>query len=175
MSVCNFNLLANYNKITNELMNGIINEITEEEWDKNFNGYFKSIHELCSHIYICDFNWLKRFKKLRNFNILNKDIFELEYKFTETIFSNIEEYISLRTEMDQIFIEFVNELKEEDLGKYLKFINSKGIEMERRMKSLITHVFNHETHHRGMISLYLEMLGKENSYSDSMYTMENLI
>ena len=77
--------------------------------------------------------------------------------------------------MDQIFIEFVNELKEEDLGKYLKFTNSKGIEMERRMKSLITHVFNHETHHRGMISLYLEMLGKENSYSDSMYTMENLI
>ncbi|MCL2722457.1 MAG: hypothetical protein FWD47_14095 [Treponema sp.] len=36
----------------------------------------------------------------------------------------------------------------------------------------ITHVFNHQTHHRGMISLYLEMLGKENSFSDSMYNTE---
>jgi uncharacterized damage-inducible protein DinB len=26
-------------------------------------------------------------------------------------------------------------------------------------------MFNHQTHHRGMISLYLDMLGKENDFS----------
>jgi uncharacterized damage-inducible protein DinB len=26
-------------------------------------------------------------------------------------------------------------------------------------------LFNHETHHRGMISLYLEMLGRENDFN----------
>jgi uncharacterized damage-inducible protein DinB len=57
MTECSFKLFANYNKVTNELMNNIIMEITEEEWNKEFNGFFKSIHELCSHIYICDFNW----------------------------------------------------------------------------------------------------------------------
>jgi len=172
MLACNFNLLAKYNRKTNELMNNIIKEITEEDWDKAFHGHFKSIHELCSHIYIVDFNWLKRFKNLRHFNILNSNIFDLDYKFTETIFNNIDEYISLRTELDLILIEFINELQKDDLEKNLKFINSKGIEMERIMKSLVTHVFNHETHHRGMISLYLEMLGKENSFSDSMYNTD---
>jgi len=74
--------------------------------------------------------------------------------------------------LDNIITEFIKELREEDLNKSLRFINSKGVEMERKMNSLITHVFNHETHHRGMISVYLEMMGIENSYSDSMYNTE---
>ena len=167
-----FRILANYNKITNELMNKIIKEMSEEEWNKIFNGYFKSIHELCSHIYICDFNWLKRFKLLRNFTIHNKNIFERNYSFTEIIFNNINEYIFMREELDEILIDFINELEEEDFDKILKFTDSKGTINERRMEQLITHVFNHQTHHRGMISLYMEMLGIENDYSSSLYKME---
>ena len=34
------------------------------------------------------------------------------------------------------------------------------------MDGLLIHLFNHQTHHRGMISLYLEMLGKENNYNN---------
>jgi len=172
MQDCNFNLLAKYNIITNELMNNIIKKLSEEQWNKEYNGHFKSIHELCSHIYIVDFNWLKRFKKLHNFKILDNEIFERDYKFTEVIFKNMDEYIIMRSELDSIIIKFINELREEDLNKSLRFTNSKGIEMERKMNSLITHVFNHETHHRGMISVYLEMQGIENSYSDSMYNKE---
>ena len=167
-----FKILANYNKITNELMNNIIKEMPEEEWNKIFSGYFKTIHELCSHIYICDFNWLKRFKLLRNFAIHDKSIFEKNYNFSEIIFNNINEYILMRKELDEILIEFVNELKEDDFDKILKFTDSKGIKNERKMEPLVTHVFNHQAHHRGMISLYMEMLGIENDYSSSMYKME---
>jgi len=172
MELLNFGLLAKYNKKTNELMNNIIMELTEDEWNKEFTGFFKSIHELNSHIYICDFNWLKRFKKLREFTVLKNNIFEKDLLFTETIFKNINEYVLLRSELDKIFIEFINELKNEDLKNLLKFVNSKGVKMERKMESLVMHVFNHQAHHRGMVSLYLEMLGKENSFSDSMYNME---
>ena len=172
MSENRFKVLAKYNKITNELMNKIIKELLEEEWNKIFNGYFKSIHELCSHIYICDFNWLKRFKLLRNFTILNKNIFERNYSYSEVIFNNINEYIFMREELDEIFIEFIHELKDDDFDKILKFTDSKGLKIERKMEPLITHVFNHQAHHRGMVSLYMEMLGIENDYSSSMYKME---
>jgi uncharacterized damage-inducible protein DinB len=30
---------------------------------------------------------------------------------------------------------------------------------------LLLHVFNHGTHHRGMIAAYLDLLGIENDYS----------
>jgi uncharacterized damage-inducible protein DinB len=153
-------------------MDNIIKGISEEEWNKNFGGFFKSIHELCSHTYICDFNWLKRFKTLRNFDVLNKDIFEKNYKFTETIFGNINEYVLMRPELDRIIIEFINELQDDDLEKILVYTDSEGNKNEKIMESLLMHVFNHETHHRGMISLYLEMLGKENDFSGSMYKIE---
>jgi len=171
MQSSNFYLMANYNKVTNDLMNNLIKDISEEQWNKEFNGYFKSIHELCSHIYICDFNWLKRFKMLQNFNVLNNSIFEKNYVFNETIFENIDEYIILRNKMDQIIIDFINELTENDLEKILKFTDSKEAKFERKMESLIIHVFTHQTHHRGMISLYLELLGIENGYSGSLYKM----
>ncbi len=146
--------------------------MAEEDWDKKFNGFFTSIHELCSHIYIGDFNWLKRFKLLRNFDTLNKNIFEKNYIFSEVIFKNISEYITMRKELDDIIIEFIHELKEDDLDKNLKFTDSKGLKIERRMEALIMHVFNHQTHHRGMISIYMEMLGIANSFTDSMYKMK---
>jgi uncharacterized damage-inducible protein DinB len=122
----NFKILANYNKITNEYMNNYIKNISEDQWNKNFNGYFKSIHELCSHIYICDFNWLKRFKMLRLFEILNNEYFNKNYEFSEIIFKNIQEYILLRNELDQIIIDFINELNKNDLENILKFTDSKG-------------------------------------------------
>jgi uncharacterized damage-inducible protein DinB len=101
--------------------------------------------------------------------VLNKTIFEREYKFNEVIFENINEYIIMRNELDNIIIEYINELDKNDLEKILKFTDSEGDYIERRMEYLILHVFNHQTHHRGMISLYLELLGKENDFSGSLY------
>jgi uncharacterized damage-inducible protein DinB len=162
----NYKLLANYNKIANELMNNEIKNISEKEWNKNFPGYYKSVHELCSHIYISDFIWLKRFKSLCGFETLNKEIFEKNYNFTETVFSNINEYISARTEVDDIMIDFINGITADDLELMIKYTNYQGIVLEKRMDGLLIHLFNHETHHRGMISLYLEMLGKANDYNN---------
>ena len=48
---------------------------------------------MCNHIYIGDFNWLKRFSKLRGFNYISNDIFKKDIKFTELAFSSIDEYI----------------------------------------------------------------------------------
>jgi len=168
----NYKTLANYNKVTNEYMNDHIKNITEEQWDKIFNGYFKSIHELCSHIYICDFNWLKRFSKLRKFQTFNNRIFENNLNFSEIIFQNINEYIEERIELDEIIIKFINELNQNDLESILEFTDSKGTNIKKKMEPLIIHVFNHQAHHRGMISLYLEFLGIENGFSGSLYKMD---
>ena len=168
----NYKVLANYNKTTNEYMNNYIKEISETQWNKDFNGYFKSIHELCSHIYICDFNWLKRFRGLREFRIFSNSFFDKNYTFTEILFKNIQEYILMRNELDNIIIEFINELDKNDLENILKFTDSKGTVIERKMEPLIIHMFTHETHHRGMISLYLELLGIENGFSGSLYKMD---
>jgi hypothetical protein len=66
-------------------MNNIIKELSEEQWNNIFNGYYKSIHELCLYIYICDFNMLNKHKLLYNFYTLNNKNFNHKYEYIEKI------------------------------------------------------------------------------------------
>ena len=161
-----FTLFARYNKVVNEKMNAIIKTLSREEWNKNLGGYFNSVQSLCSHLYICDFNWLKRFSKLKDFPVFREDIFGREpYSFTEVLFDDPAEYFSKRSVLDEKIIAFANELHDEDLGSLLKYNDSHGNPHELNFGGLIMQTFNHDTFHRGMLSLYLEMLGRENDFS----------
>ena len=158
-------LFARYNKTVNEKMNGLIKTLSREEWEKELGGYFKSVRELCSHIYICDFNWLKRFSKLQDFQTFREGFFSREpYSFKEELFRDMGEYLTKRPELDEKIIAFTTEISDADINSLLKYIDSHGNPYELNFGGLVMHSFNHDTHHRGMISLYLEMLGRENDF-----------
>jgi uncharacterized damage-inducible protein DinB len=161
-----FTLLVKYNKEANEKMNKIIGTLSEEDWNKNFQGYYKSIHELCSHIFGGDCRWLLKFRTIGEYKSITGKIFTADYQTNKLLFDNIDEYIAERTAMDKILIDFVNEISEEELNKKMKWVNSKGKECVHTLGTGLLHLSHHETHHRGMISLYLEFLGKENDYSN---------
>jgi len=159
-------LWAKYNKAANEKMDALIKPLSPEQWDKNLGGFFKSIRGLCSHLYICDFNWLKRFSKLGDFPVFKEALFSREpYSFSEILFENMGEYLEKRLVLDEKIMAFANELADDDLNKLLKYTDAKGNAYERNFSGLVMHSFNHDSHHRGMISLYLEMLGHENDFS----------
>jgi uncharacterized damage-inducible protein DinB len=159
-------LLAKYNKAANEKMDAVIKTLSPEEWDKPLGGFFKSIRNSCSHIYICDFNYLKRFSNLKDFAVFKDPFFNRDpYPFSETLFADMGEYLVKRPELDAKLSAFADELCDEDLGKILKYTDPRGNLIERNFGGLIMHNFNHDTHHRGMVSLYLELLGKENDFN----------
>jgi uncharacterized damage-inducible protein DinB len=78
---------------------------------------------------------------------------------------SIEDYLRARVELDEKIADFSAELTEEDFTQVLKLNDSHGTPMEKNFGGAVLHGFNHETHHRGMISLYLEQLGKPNDFS----------
>ena len=161
-----FTLWVKYNKIANEKMDGIIKTLSPQEWDKALGGYFKSVRGLCSHLYICDFNWLKRFSKLRNFAVFSDSFFDREpYSFSEVLFKDMGEYLAARPVLDGKIAAFADELTEKDLNSLLKFSDSQGNAYEQNFGGLFMHSLNHDTHHRGMLSLCLEMLGKDNDFN----------
>jgi uncharacterized damage-inducible protein DinB len=147
----------------------LIKTLSEEEWSKQFSGYFKSVHELCSHIFISDYKVIRRFKAIKNYKSLGDAYFNKEYKPGEILFKNIDEYLTKRPELDNIFINFINEITTADLDKEVKWKDAKGVEIKKKVEIMLMHLFAHEIHHRGMISLYLELIGKENDYS-KLYT-----
>lgn len=159
-------LLAKYNSSVNSDMNRIIDTLSPEEWDKNLGGYFKSMHGLCSHLFIGDQNWLNRFNNIKPFSYYNDSIFDKVYNFSDTPFTTMTEYQEKRQILDSAFTKMAEEIVDEDLQKILQYKNMRGVEQNRIFGGVVLHVFNHQTHHRGMISLYLEMLGRENDFSN---------
>jgi uncharacterized damage-inducible protein DinB len=158
-------LFAKYNKSVNEAMNGFIKTLSPAEWEKNLGGYFPSVRSQCSHLYICDFNWLKRFKNLRSFSTLNDSFFNQSYSFSETIFADMGEYLAQRPDMDRRMLAFAEEITDADLGAVLNYTDSHGKTIERNAGGCLLQALNHGTHHRGAISVYLEILGRENDFS----------
>ena len=186
-----FELLAEYNKNANNSMNDIIKTLTEEQWRRQFSGFYKSIPDVCSHIAYWDFNGFNRCKYLRNFlsleekfsdyeifemyslkiadnkkEYLNKNLVSSKYLFEN---SSIDEYINTRKILDNRITKFIDEITIDDLDGIIEFIGINGTKFKWRISELIIHLFNHETHHRGMISLYLDMLEKENDFSNLIW------
>ncbi|MDR0377158.1 MAG: DinB family protein [Spirochaetaceae bacterium] len=159
-------LLAEYTKSANGAMNQVIEKLDAGEWEKPLGGYFPSVRSLCSHIYICDFNWLKRFSKFREFALFAEPFFSREsYSWSEVLFAGKDEYLAKRPELDGKLIAFAGEVRDGDLSATLKYTDSGGTGYEKNFGNMVLHMFNHGTHHRGMISLYLELLGRQNDFN----------
>ncbi|MCL2479604.1 MAG: DinB family protein [Treponema sp.] len=161
-----FVMFANYNKAADEKMNSVIKTLSPQEWNKDLGGYFKSVRGVCSHLYVGDFNWLKRFSELREFQVMKQPPLNRgPHSYSELLFEDMNEYFTQRSMLDEKIISFVGELKDEDLKAGLKYSDSHGAVHEKNFGGLVMNSFNHGTHHRGMISLYLELLNRPNDFS----------
>jgi uncharacterized damage-inducible protein DinB len=168
MDIKTVRFLAEYNRIANEKMNALIRTLDDGQWTRKFGGYFSSIRSLCNHLYISDFNWLKRFSLLRSFEYIKDELFLREIKFGDHAIESREEYLKNRVAMDIFLKSFAGEITEQDLGMNLRYKDSRGGDHDQDFGLVILHVFNHQTHHRGMVSIYLEEMGIENDYSNIM-------
>ena len=159
-------LLAKYNKTTNDKMNAYIKKLTDEQWKQEFKTFYKSIKLICNHIYIADFAWLKRLSTLREFKYINDVIFQTNIGFDQVILNGIDNYIEKRNILDDKILQYANEIKDEDMTNQCHYKDSHGKEYTRNYGGSILHMFNHETHHRGMISILMEEMGIDNDYSN---------
>jgi uncharacterized damage-inducible protein DinB len=80
--------------------------------------------------------------------------------FTLTSFKND------RVHLDQLLIQFSNELTASDLDKQLEYIGRDNKNHERSITKVLIHMFNHQTHHRGQVSQILDSKKIENDFSN---------
>lgn len=159
-------LLARYNVHANTEMGRTLAHLGDEEWNQALGGYYPSIRSLCSHLFVSDLAWLRRFATLRLFAFADHPIFQRNPVWGELLFPSFRDYDADRKALDECLTKLTEEVAPDDLANRLHYKNFKGINQERELGGLILHMFNHQTHHRGMISLYLDMLGKENDFSN---------
>jgi uncharacterized damage-inducible protein DinB len=165
MDIKTCKLLAQYNQIADQKMDGMIRDLSSAQWNREFTGYFKTIKQLCSHVYISDYTWMKRFGLFRDFQFIKDPFFDRTLNYGSHPFDDAADYILKREELDKKMVLFIDELAESDLEKTISFTNMKGETVSKNVGGSILHIFNHQTHHRGMISLYLDMMQINNDFS----------
>jgi uncharacterized damage-inducible protein DinB len=166
MDIGTCKLLARYNQAANTEMNALIGKLDNTRWTKEFEGYFKSIRDVCNHIYIADFNWLNRFGKLRDFDYAKDSMFAGDISFDTVYLKDIKDYPAKREELDKMLVRFAEQLRPDDFEMTLSYSDSRGVMHSRNFGGLILHVFNHQTHHRGMVSIYLDFFKIANDFSN---------
>lgn len=159
-------LLARYNAETNRQMDALLAPLRLDQWTRSFAGYFPTLAELCRHLVTADFVWLRRFGGLRPLACLKDPVMSLDLGFGKPGFADLAGYLDLRPRLDRVISNLAHELTEADLAAELAYTDSRGQPFRRVLGGLVLHMFNHQTHHRGMVSLYLEELGIENDFSN---------
>ncbi len=134
-------MLARYNALANLRLYEACASLSDGERKRRRPAFFGSIHGTLNHLMVGDRIWLARFagEEVPSTNldaILYEDFGELrEARLSED--ARIEAFAA---GIDQAF-----------LGGTIRYVNNEGRTLEDPVDLLVTHFFNHQTHHRGQV------------------------
>lgn len=149
--------MAVYNQWMNQKVYDICADIPEQIRQQNLGTFFQSIHRTLNHLLYGDRVWMGRF---------------LEQAFSapdlgQNLYNNFEELRQERELTDQEIINWSQQISNEWLAQSLSYTSN--IDKKNRILPrwiLVTHMFNHQTHHRGQLTTLLSQLGYDIGVTD---------
>jgi uncharacterized damage-inducible protein DinB len=161
--------MADYNYRMNQQVYQTSAKLNKEELQKDMGAFFSSIIGSLNHILVGDLIWLTRFSDLSNdFNSLKKiSEYPKPKKLDTILYAEFSELYNVRKEIDLIIQSWIkDDVHEKHFEIDLTYSNSKSVVSSRCFGELVSHFFNHQTHHRGQISTLLYQLGYDVGVTD---------
>lgn len=150
-------LMAAYNKWMNTKLYEAVMGLPEEELAANKKAPFGSILGILNHLVVGDTIWLKRFATHpANYSALEPIRgLPAPTSLDQLLFTDIHSLSNQRKLLDQIITEWGHTVADRDLDHVLSYTNTKGVVTFKNFFSLVMHLFNHQTHHRGQVTTLL--------------------
>jgi uncharacterized damage-inducible protein DinB len=140
-----FQMLARYNRIANERLFTQCAQLDNTEYRRERAGSFGSIHGLLNHILLGDRRWLGLFENgERATPPLNRILYD--------DFSDLR---NARTQEDARIEAFFGGVDPNFWNRTFSYTNNQGRDYLETAHVACTHLFNHQTHHRGQIHVML--------------------
>lgn len=158
MDTCaQFRLLAKYNHWMNQKLYDCAARLPADNLGEDRGAFFGSILGTLNHIVVADTLWLQRFAGYPPHARILHPVSSLATPpaLNAILFSDINALTSYRRWLDDIINDWAASLTDADMQARLRYTNSKGISAEKAYASLILHLFNHQTHHRGQVTTLL--------------------
>ena len=151
-------LMADYNAWMNERLYAVCAPLSDEERKRNRGAFFKSIHSTLNHILWADRVWMTRF---------TGKTYSPSVPLGADIFADFGELRAARTALDAEIREWAATLTDEKTDAPYTFV-SQILKVTRVQPtwSFLTHMFNHQTHHRGQLTALLTQAGVDYGATD---------
>jgi uncharacterized damage-inducible protein DinB len=155
--------MARYNRWQNENLYGVADRLTAEERQRERGAFFGSIHKTLSHLLWGDQTWMSRFAAAPDGNIAGSVV----------LYPDWEDLKSKRTDFDRRIIAWADRIEPDWFtAEQTYFSGAIGREVIKPRWVLVTHMFNHQTHHRGQIHCMLTQAGGRPSDTDLPFMPE---
>ena len=136
-----FRRLARYNRLANERLYAACARLSEAERTQTRPAFFGSIHGTLNHILLGDRIWLARFE---GESVPSTGLDAILYE-------DFDELCAARAAEDARLEAFAAGLTLEVLQGSIRYVNNAGLAFDDPMDMLVSHLFNHQTHHRGQV------------------------
>lgn len=145
----NFRFLAGYNRWANRRLYAAAKTLPDDDYRKDVGLYFHSLHGTLNHLLVTDRIWLSRLTGEG----------EQPRSLNEILHHSLADLGAAREREDERIVSFVNQLTEEALEEEFDYRTLAGKPFRQLRSSVLLHLFNHQTHHRGQAHAALTILG----------------
>jgi len=169
-------VLAHYNQTVNAALLNSITPLSSEQLHKESGVYFKSIIGILNHILNSDMQWLTILStSFPDTASITDQCPKFEVNdFMAIPFPDMESFRPQRIAMDTYLVQFINALSPERVMEYFTHSDWQGREHTLRIGSVLLHLFNHQTHHRGQVTALLDQYGIENDWSNLVFMLDSI-
>ncbi|MGI9405990.1 MAG: DinB family protein [Hyphomicrobiaceae bacterium] len=152
--------MAEYNRWMNDGIYAAAGELTDEKRKEDAGGFFGSIHATLNHLLWGDQIWMSRFAQTPA--PLSPDI-----PGSVAQYDDFEMLQSERKAFDGVIIDWAADLDAAWFDGDLTWYSGGAERILTRPKALlVTHLFNHQTHHRGQVHAMLTRAGIRTETTD---------
>src|SRR5690242_10861724 len=159
---------ARYNAWFNAHLYVVSAALTEEERRRELGAFFGSVHRTLNHLILCDHIWLLR---------LQPDLAEAVPRDADgnalrpggldsVVYDDFGLLRRRRVELDATLQRWIASLGPADLDREMAYKTTQGVAVRHPLWWAITHMFNHQTHHRGQVTTLLFQLGHDPGVTD---------
>lgn len=158
--------MAAYNQRLNQQIIAVCRRLPQSELDRDRGAFFGSIQATLNHLYYGDRVWLGRFQQQPyQASNLGRDLF-----------TEFAEYCQARQDFDEHILSWANHLSEAWLEQEFEYHSPLYQQtIVRPHWFLVTHLFNHQTHHRGQVTTLLSQLGLDVGVTDLPWVVSPLL
>jgi len=152
-----YQLMAQYNLWMNQQIYAICSDIPDEKRKQDIGAFFKSVHGTLNHLLYGDKAWMGRFTN----NPFSVNVIAQE------LYSDFDALKVERENTDREILEWSKQLDSEWLSQEFEYTSN--VDNNRRILPswvLVTHMFNHQTHHRGQVTALIKQLGYDPGVTD---------